>query len=174
MAASRSLSAKIAVGLVAGAAIGLFFGERAAVLQPAADGYIKLLQMTVLPYVTVSIVGGLGSLNVIQARELGKRVGLVLLLLWAIALAAVLLFPLMFPPHQSASFFSPTLLEEREQFDLLNLYIPTNPFYSLANSVVPAVVLFSIVLGTALIGVPHKARLLEVLTVVGAAVAKAT
>ena len=66
-------------------------------------------------------------------------------------------FPLMFPPSQSASFFSTTLLQEREPFDFLNLYIPTNPFYSLANNVVPAVVLFSIVVGVALIGVPNKA-----------------
>ena len=73
----------------------------------------------------------------------------------------MLLFPLMFPPNQNASFFSTTLLEEREPFDFLSLYIPTNPFYSLANNVVPAVVLFSIVVGVALIGVPNKAPLLD-------------
>ena len=117
--------------------------------------------MTVLPYVTVSIIGGLGALDAAQARTLGKRVGLILVLLWALALAAVLLFPLMFPPNQNASFFSTTLLQEREPFDFLNLYIPTNPFYSLANNVVPAVVLFSIVVGAALIGVPDKGPLLD-------------
>src|SRR5437868_15221221 len=101
--------------------------------------------MTVLPYVTVSIIGGLGALDAEQARTLGRRVGLVLVMLWAIALVAVLAFPLMFPPHQSASFFSTTLLEEREPFDFLNLYIPTNPFHSLANTIIPAVVLFSLI-----------------------------
>ena len=49
--------------------------------------------MTVLPYVTVSIIGGLGALDAAQARTLGKRVGLILPVLWAVALAAVLLFP---------------------------------------------------------------------------------
>ena len=44
-------------------------------LQIVADAYIKLLQMTVLPYVTVSIIGGLGALDAAQARALGKRVG---------------------------------------------------------------------------------------------------
>ena len=169
-----SLSAQIAIGAAAGAALGLFFGERVAFFQFGADAYIKLLQMTVLPYVTVSIVAGLGGLNAAQARALGTRVGLVLALLWALAIAAVLLFPLMFPPNQSASFFSTALLEEREPFDLLNLYIPTNPFYSLANSVIPAVVLFSIVLGASLALVPEKARLLEVLDVAARAVSKAT
>src|SRR4029078_1095539 len=104
----------------------------------------------------------------------GKRVGLILALLWALALSAVMLFPLTFPRNQNASFFSTTLLQEREPFDLLNLYIPTNPFYSLANNVVPAVVLFSIVVGIALIGVPNKGLLLEILGTAGQAVAEAT
>ena len=169
-----SLTAQITVGIASGIALGLIAGERTAGLEAVADAYIKLLQMTVLPYATVSIVGGLGALDVAQARTLGKRVGLVLGLLWAIGLVAVLLFPLMLPPHQSSSFFSTTLLIEREPFDFLNLYIPTNPFNSLANNVVPAVVLFSVVVGVALIGVNDKAPLLAVLGVVRRAVAKTT
>jgi len=169
-----SPSARIGIGIASGAALGLFAGEKTSALQPVADAYIKLLQMTVLPYVTVSIVWGLGSLDAAQARSLGKRVGLILVVMWALALAAVLLFPVMFPPHQSASFFSTTLLAEREPFDFLNLYIPTNPFHSLANNIVPAVVLFSVVVGVALIGIPDKAVLLGVLGVAGRAVSKAT
>jgi proton glutamate symport protein len=168
-----SLSTQIVIGIAAGIAVGLFFGEGAAVLQIVSDAYIKLLQMMVLPYVTISIVTGLGALNAAQAKTLGVRVGLVLVLLWAVAIGAVLLFPLMFPSSQSASFFSTTLVEEREPFDFLTLYIPTNPFFSLANNIVPAVVLFSIAFGIALIAVPEKARLLEVLRVAGTAVSKA-
>jgi len=171
---ASSLSSRILVGLVAGIATGLFVGERAAALQIFADAYIKLLQMTVLPYVTVSIITGLGALSYEQAKSLGVRVGAVLLLLWAVALVAVLLFPLMFPTLQTASFFSTTLVEPREPFDLVSLYIPSNPFNSLANNIVPAVVLFSIVIGVSLVAVPEKARLLEVLGVIGTAVSKAT
>jgi Na+/H+-dicarboxylate symporter/ABC-type amino acid transport substrate-binding protein len=168
------MSSRIAAGLTAGGAVGLFFGERAAGLQIVADAYIKLLQMTVLPYLIVSIVGGLGALGPAQAKTLGTRVGALLLVLWAVALGVMGVFPLMLPAHESASFFSTTLVQEREPFDFLNLYIPTNPFYSLANSVVPAVVLFSLVLGVALIAVPEKAQLLEVLRVAAAAIARAT
>jgi Na+/H+-dicarboxylate symporter/ABC-type amino acid transport substrate-binding protein len=170
----RSLSARIFAGLVIGVVIGLFFGERTAVLQIAADAYLKLLQMTVLPHVTVSIISGLGSLSATEAWTIGKRVGAVMVLLWVLALAAVLPFALMFPDSQNASFFSTTLVQEREPFDFLNLYIPTNPFNSLANNIVPAVVLFSVVLGVALIAVPEKERLLSVLKVATAAVSRAT
>jgi Na+/H+-dicarboxylate symporter/ABC-type amino acid transport substrate-binding protein len=169
-----SPTARITIGIGCGIALGLIAGERTAALEFIADAYIKLLQMTVLPYATISIVGGLGGLDVTEARTLGQRVGLMLVLLWAVALTAVLLFPVMLPPHQSASFFSTTLLLEREPFDFLNLYIPTNPFNSLANNVVPAVVLFSVVVGIALIGINDKAPLLAVLAVAGRAVAKAT
>ena len=168
------LSRRILYGVLAGTAAGVVFGDATTVLQIVADGYVRLLQMTVLPYVTISIVAGLGALDGEQARTLGKRVGVVLLLLWAMALAAALLVTLIFPRHESASFFSTTLLQEREGFDFLGLYIPTNPFNSLANSIVPAVVLFSVVVGLALIGVPRKARLLEVLGIANDAIGNAT
>jgi Na+/H+-dicarboxylate symporter/ABC-type amino acid transport substrate-binding protein len=169
----RSLSSKVAIGLFAGGAVGLFVGEAASVLQLVADAYVKLLQMMVLPYVTVSIIGGLGTLNAAQAKNLAKRVGVAVLLFWALALALVLLFPLTFPSSENASFFSTTLLDEREPFDFVNLYVPANPFNALANNIVPAVVLFSVVTGVGLIAVPEKARLLEVLKVAASAVSRA-
>ena len=110
---ASSLSSRILVGLIAGIVTGLFIGERAAVLQVFADAYIKLLQMTVLPYVTVSIITGLGALSYEQAKSLGLRVGAVLLLLWAVALAAVLLFPLMFPTLPVYSFVAAASLSTR-------------------------------------------------------------
>jgi Na+/H+-dicarboxylate symporter len=163
---------QILVGLVAGIATGLFLGEYASALGVVADVYVKLLQMTVLPYVVVSIVSGLGSLTYPQARLLALRTGTVLLLLWGLALGIVFLFPLMFPPIETASFFSTTLLDPPRAFDLVDLYIPANPFHSLANTIVPAVVLFSILMGIALIGTPRKEKVLEVLEVVRHAVSR--
>ena len=55
-------------------------------------------------------------------------------------------------------FFSTSLFQRRPPFDFVDLYIPTNPFNSLANNVVPAVVLFAVVLGAALIGCRGKGR----------------
>ena len=65
---SLSLSAQIAIALSAGTILGLFLGEIVAPISVIADGYILLLQMTVLPYITVSLVAGLGSLTPNQAR----------------------------------------------------------------------------------------------------------
>ena len=52
-----SLSSQIAIGLVAGILFGFFFVELAGFVSVVADGYIKLLQMTVLSYVTFSLIG---------------------------------------------------------------------------------------------------------------------
>ena len=128
--------------------------------------------MTVLPYVAMSLVGGLGALSRTEASRLGTRVGAVLLVLWAIALVAVFSFPVMFPHLQTASFFSTTLLEDSQPLDLVSLYIQANPFNSLANNVVPAVVLFSALLGIALIGIPGKQATLEALDVLNRAVSR--
>jgi Na+/H+-dicarboxylate symporter/ABC-type amino acid transport substrate-binding protein len=168
-----SFSRKILLGLVLGIAVGLFFGERAAPLRLAADGFVRLLQMTVLPYVTVSLILGIGRLEPAAAKRFFLRLGALTLGLWALALALVFLMPLTFPHLDSASFFSTTLVEERPTVDFLALYIPSNPFYSLANNIVPAVVLFSGVLGVALMGIERKGPLIEALGVIERALARA-
>ena len=62
-----TFSRQVLAGLALGILTGLFFGEGAAVLKWAADGFVKLLQMMVLPYITVSIVASLGSLRSVRA-----------------------------------------------------------------------------------------------------------
>ena len=169
-----SFSKKILTGLLAGIATGVFLGEYVAPLALVAEGFVRLLQMTVLPYVTVSIVFSVGSLDVGQAKRLGLRAGLAIAGLWGVALIFAFLFPLVFPPAETASFFSTALIERPAPFDFVDLYIPSNPFHSLANNIVPAVVLFSIIVGLALIGIPQKAALLDVLKIVSDTIARAT
>lgn len=169
-----SLSAKIFLGMGLGILVGLFFGEEAAGLHVIGDAFIQLLQMTILPFVVLSLVTGVGRLTYTEALSLAKKAGAVLLVLWALAVAMVAAIPLAFPDWASASFFSPALAEEPKSVDFLRLYIPSNPFYSLANSLVPAAVLFSLASGAALIGIDNKQRLLEPLTVLMEAMARVT
>ena len=159
-----SLSTNILIGMFLGIVCGLFFGEQVAFLQVAGNAFIKLLQMTILPYILVSLISGIGGLTYDQAKELAKTGGLLLLLFWAIAFTMILLIPLSFPAWESSAFFSTSLIETPPKVDFLNLYIPSNPFYSMANNIVPAVVLFSILLGVALMGIKEKDVLLKALS----------
>src|SRR5262245_3895242 len=96
-----TLSRRIALGLALGTALGLFLGDWAAPLRIVANGYVRLLQMTVLPYVMVSLIAGLGSLDPASARGLFTRVGLLLLVLWGLALALVVAMPVAFPADRT-------------------------------------------------------------------------
>jgi Na+/H+-dicarboxylate symporter len=122
----------------------------------------------------ISLITGLGSLTYRAARTLLVKVGGVLLVLWGISLVLVFLTPLAFPFWESASFFSTALVQPHEPTDFLNLYIPENPFFSMANNIVPAVVLFCVIVGVALIGVEHKERLIDALNVFNKALTRAT
>jgi Na+/H+-dicarboxylate symporter len=124
--------------------------------------------MAVWPYIVVSLIGGLGRLSYKQAASLGLRGGGFLLLFWGIGFFAVLVVVATFPSWTSAAFFTTSLAEEAGSFDFVGLYIPSNPFSSLANSVLPAVVLFSVAMGFALIPLGEKKQpvivLLDILT----------
>ena len=169
-----SLSTKVLIGLVLGIATGLFFGELVEPLNIVGEAFIQLLQMTVLPYLTVSLVAGLASLTYSEALSLAKKGGLLMLYFWVVALGMVLLMPAAFPDWDSASFFSTSLVKDVQEFNFLELYIPANPFHALANNTVPAVVLFSIAIGVALIGVRNKEMLNQNLTVVVEALMRVT
>ena len=169
-----SSSSKILVGLLSGVFVGLFLGEHASVFKIGADGFVKLLQMTVLPYITLSIITSLGALSYEQVKILGLRAGAVLIGLWCLALVFTFLIPFAFPATETASFFTATLVERRPPFNLVDLFIPSNPFYALSNNVVPAVVLFSVFVGVALIGVERKQIALDVFGVAKDALSRAT
>jgi Na+/H+-dicarboxylate symporter/ABC-type amino acid transport substrate-binding protein len=150
------LSSRILIGLLAGISTGLFFGDMVADLKIAGEVFVKLLQMTVLPYIMVSLIAGFGRMNAQQARSLALKGSAVLGLIWLLALALIFIAPLAFPDLDQASFFSSPSYPSQQDVDLVEQYVPANIFYSLANNLVPAVVLFSILLGVALISVKDK------------------
>ncbi len=156
-----TLATRVLLGLALGVLVGLFFGPEVGFLGPIGDAFIRLLQMTVLPYIMVSLIGGLGTLSYTMAGRLARSAGGFLLVLWGMALLTVLVAPLAYPDWPSASFFSHTLIDGSVPQNLLSLYIPANPFHAMAETVVPAVVLFTIAVGIALIGVEDKTALLE-------------
>jgi Na+/H+-dicarboxylate symporter len=161
------IATQVFIGLGLGLLVGVFFGEEVAFLRIGGDAFIALLQITVIPYVMVALITSLGRLTLADAKALGLQAGSVLLVLWAVGLVVVLLSPFAFPDWPSASFFSASQIEEAKPVDFLKLYIPANVFSSLSNAVVPAIVVFSILFGLALINVKNKERVLDLLSTVG-------
>ena len=160
------LAEQVLLGLGLGVVAGVFFGEMVGWLKVVGDIFIKLLQVTVIPYISLSLITALGAMQYHEVKELAFKGGTILLAIWAITLSVVLLMPLSFPIWPSASFFSTSLVEEPQAPDYLRLFIPSNPFYSYANALVPAVVVFSILVGIGLIGIKEKTAALEPLSVI--------
>jgi Na+/H+-dicarboxylate symporter/ABC-type amino acid transport substrate-binding protein len=156
-----SLSTKVLLGHAHGKATRRFFGESAAFLEAPGRAFVVLLQMTVLPFVSVALIHSLGRLTTGEARTLARYAGAFLLLIWALTLTVVVLFPLAFPGWKAASFFSTSLIEATPAFDPLTLYLPANPFRAMAEGVVPAVVVFSVAVGLSLMISERKQALLE-------------
>jgi Na+/serine symporter len=161
-----SFTLQILLGLTLGIFTGLFLGDIAAPFSVAGDIYIALLQMTVLPYIVVSLIGNLGRISWSESRGLLIAAMVVLATLLLLGVVVLIGAPLAFPEWASASFFSPALVQAPQSLDLVALYIPANPFGSLANNVVPAAVLFSILLGIGLSGIKGNDSLLQSLDVV--------
>ena len=100
-----------------------------------------------------------------KAAKLAITGGIVLGASWILAFTIVFLMPLAFPSIEAGSFFS-TSLVEAAAVDFIDLYIPVNPFSSLARTVVPAAAVFSVAFGIALIGTDNKQSLLDILSAV--------
>ena len=94
-----SLSSQILIAMGLGIVVGIFFGEYCAFLQIFGDAFIKLLQITILPYITISMILGIGGLTTDQAKIMARKAGILMLIFWAISFIMVLLLPLSFDVH---------------------------------------------------------------------------
>jgi proton glutamate symport protein len=123
-----------------------------------------------LPYIIISLIGGIGKLTIEQAKQLAKYAVLVLLMMWAIIGTVLVLLPLALPDLTSASFYSSSLVEPAKEIKLINIFIPKNFFASLSNNQIPAVVIFCIALGIALISSKEKQEVFKLFDVLAEAV----
>ena len=169
-----SLSTKIFIGLFLGIFTGLFLGEDASFLGYGEEVFVLLLQMTVLPYIVVSLVSGLGNLSFGRAKLLAKNVGLALLVLWGLSILVILLTVRVYPDVVNATFFSSSMTIAPEPFNIISLYIPANPFNALASNIVPGAVLFSIALGLGIMSIKGKEKLIDILNILQKGLGKVT
>lgn len=139
---------RILIGLGLGALVGVFLGDLARPLEFVSNGFVRLLQVNVLPYLLGSLIASLGSRGPAEMKVIARYGITLLLLAWTVALALVVLSPLAWPPFAGAVVIGPT--EPAESIDWLDLYIPANLFHALTNNLIPAVVLFGILAGLAL------------------------
>ena len=166
---SLGMTGRIVLALGLGVLVGITFGEYTAWMQVLGKVYVGLLQMTVLPYITVSLIASIGRRTWANGRRLLVTGAVVMVVLWILALGVLFFAPLALPPWETGSFFKASMLESAPPVNFLELFLPLNVFASLAQNVVPAVVVFCLAVGIALIGMSRKDRLLDLLDTVSEA-----
>lgn len=156
----KGLTLQIIIGIIVGLLVGLLFEDQAQFLAPLGQAFIMLLQMPVLLFMFCSIIVGIGSMNVSDAKNIFTYALLFLLASWAFTKVSIFLIPLALPPIQSIHQFA-ALDSSSSELGLINAFIPQNPFKSFADGTVPAVVVFSIFFAVALLRVKNRFPLLK-------------
>ncbi len=150
----------IIIAMIAGLVVGATTSTVFTGVNEIANAFVMLLQMTALPYISLSLITGIGGLSSTRISSTIKKSLTILLSLISLVLFFILLAPIAFPSWQSADFYSVNTIKTVQEVDLIQLFIPTNPFYSFAHGLIPSVVMFSIFVGVGLMQVKAKKQTL--------------
>jgi proton glutamate symport protein len=163
-AAAASLPMWVLAGAFLGVLVGLFFGARAAVLQPVGIAYSMMLESVIYPYILSSLIGGLGGLARARAVRLLRASWAVYLFLWLVALGAIFLLAQAIPPPPPPV----EIIASRATggLSLLQALIPENLTLALSQNYVPAIIVFAVTFGVAIQSIPAKSSFLEVVEVI--------
>src|ERR1700733_211886 len=150
------------IATLLGIFVGLFLGDLCHVFAPWENAYIMILKITTIPYLICAVIHGIGRLATGAAKQILKKGLLFIAGIWVINIGMIYMTVFLFPHshgavHASHSTLAPTTINFAE------LLIPDNVFYSLSNNLVPAVVIFGLLLGIALMHLREKQTILSLL-----------
>ena len=167
------LWARVFAGLLAGAVLGLLFGEVAASAKPVGDAFVKLIRMLIVPLIVTTLMAGVIAMG--DPKKLGtlgaRTIGLYMTTtVFAVALG--ILAGLAWRPGAGLSLaamgsgargevterFEAAAAAERTVVQQLLDVIPANPIAAMANGDILPVIFFSIVLGVAILTAGEAGR----------------
>ncbi|MFB1000739.1 MAG: cation:dicarboxylase symporter family transporter, partial [Colwellia sp.] len=150
------LSVQIISAMFIGLLLGYYFSVSYSVIDNTANAFVTSLQMTVLPYIILSRIVGLGGLTPSKAKHISKQSLFIILMMILVCLFFIFSTPLSFPDWQNAEFYSANTIKIAPELSLVDLFISANPFNAFSNTLVPAVVFFSLCMGLGLMQIKSK------------------
>ncbi len=158
------LTMQIILAMVTGLVIAVFFGPYVYLLEPIGKAFVMLLQMPVLLFMFASIIVGIAQMKSHDGRLLFYYSLIFLACSWLITKLSIFIIPLAFPPiHSQTKYASPN--SAVGSINLVDAFIPENPFKSFADGTVPAIVIFAIFFAAALLGVKKRDYLIQSMSV---------
>ena len=158
---SLPLNKRLYYATAMGLLLGIIFGNKCSVLEPLNTIAIKIFQITIIPYMVFSLLQSIGSMTGDNAKLIGKKGGIILISIWALSIFYAFGLHYSFPDIVRSKFFQPESALGSSGVNFYDLFIPTNPFYSLANGYIPAIVIFFILAGITLIREERKTKIIE-------------
>ncbi|HEY5234648.1 MAG TPA: cation:dicarboxylase symporter family transporter [Rhabdochlamydiaceae bacterium] len=157
-----SLTLQMIIATLLGIFVGLFLGDLCHVFAPWENAYIMILKITTIPYLICAVIHGIGRLATGAAKQILQKGLLFIAGIWVINIGIIYMTVFLFPHshgavHSSYSTLTPSTINFAE------LLIPDNVFYALSNNLVPAVVMFGLLLGIALMHLREKQTVLSFL-----------
>jgi len=147
-----NLLMRILIGLIAGAVIGIIFGESILWMQPFGDLFVRLLKMIVMPVIIATLVVGAASISPATLGKVGIKIVLFYLLTSAFAVFIGLLSGNIFRPGAGLNLvgsaeYAGTEIAQPSLIDTLLNIIPTNPFAAITSGNVLPTIFFAILFG---------------------------
>ena len=151
------------LGMVLGFIAGCMSSSLLWGVSAIADSFFTLLQMTALPYISLSLIAGVGKLSPRFIKETLQSSLVMFSALLVICILVILSSSFVFPDWLNASFYNANTIQSSNEVDFVKLFIPSNPFNAYANTVIPSVVVFSLFVGFGLRKVKGKESTISVL-----------
>lgn len=170
-----NLTSKILICLFLGAVLGLILKTMPdgfikdtlflnGILKILGDGFIRAIKMLVVPLVLVSLACGATSMG--DVKKLGRIGGKTLLFYictTALAISISIVIALLINPGIGLDMSSivtsdPTISDSKSFADIILNMIPSNPFESMVNAEMLQIIVFALLLGTAINLVGKKAE----------------
>lgn len=142
---------------------GLFFGPLCSIFQPIWEIFHMLVEMVVFPYIAISLIYGIGSINPQIGKRLLKKSCFFLALLWVIGFAAIYILSYLIPGVETEAAVRTHNPMQFLSNDYLLYFIPQNPLFDLANNRVAAIAIFGVIGGSAFMFLPQKEPILGLL-----------
>ena len=153
------------IGAALGICAGLLFGDFAIYLRPIGSLYVMLLEMVVLPYIVFGIIYSIGLFSSRGWKVVIKKISKPFLIIWVLSLLLIMIFVNLIP--QTAR--QPLVPVASDSGDImqkiLSYFVPENPFFALTYNLVPAVTVFSIIIGVTLIRMEKKEKVLDLFSI---------
>ena len=158
-----SLGMKILIYMMVGIIAGIVFGERAEVVQPLGDLFIRLLMMAAIPLIFFNLLAGMTTLQDVRSPgRIGGRIAVYYVFTTTMALALGLAIMHWLKPGvgmQLTGEVKETLGDVPGVTEVLLDLIPNNVFEAFSSGRVAQIVVFAVFLGVTTLLMPSEKRL---------------